>query len=179
MKITLKNKIETILFVMAEEVAISKLAENLEVTAEECLLELKKLEADYRKSSSVLRLVFKRDEVQLVVKAESASFLKTYFKIGKPEQLSPAMLEVLSIIAYKGPISKAGIEYIRGVNCRLILRKLAIKGLIEKKEQVVNSRIFLYEASLQLLKKLGILKLEDLPNYDKLTKKLGGASPIE
>ncbi len=179
MIITLKNKIEAVLFVTVEAIVISKLAENLKVTPEECLRELKKLGVDYKKNNSVLRLVFKEDEVQLVVDAKSASFLKAYFKMGKPVQLSSAMLEVLSIVAYKGPISRVRIEYIRGVNCRLILRKLAIKGLIEKKEQIANSRIFLYEASLQLLKKLGILRLEDLPNYDKLTKKLGGASPIE
>jgi len=169
-KIELKNKIETVLFLESDPVFISELAENLEATREDCLKGLKEIEENYKKNSSVLRLVFKEDEVQLVVTADLASFVKEYFKSGKPKQLSPAMLEVVSIIVYKGPIGRAWIEQVRGVNCGLILKKLAIKGLIDKKEKIDNSRIFVYEPSLKLLKKLGISRLEDLPNYGKLTK---------
>ncbi len=172
MEIELKNKIEAILFLTSEKVFISDLAKNLRATSEECLIELKKIEINYVENDSALRLVFKKNQVQLVTNPKLSLFLKTYFKKEKSEQLSLAMLEVLSIIAYKGPISKAQIEYIRGVNCSLILRKLAIKGFVEKKEQIENSRIFLYETSLQFLKKMGILRLEDLPSYDKLTKEL-------
>ncbi|MCK5080979.1 MAG: SMC-Scp complex subunit ScpB [Candidatus Moranbacteria bacterium] len=168
----MKNKIEAILFLEADPVFISKLAKNLEVTSKKCLTELKRVEDDYKKNDSSLRLVFKKDEVQLVVNPELSVFLKKYFKNDKTEQLSPAMLEVLSIVVYKGPIGKASIEHVRGVNCSLILRKLAIRGLIDRKEQVDNSRIFIYEPSLKLLKKLGVSRLEDLPDYGKLTKEL-------
>lgn len=172
MKIELKNKLEAILFLEADPVSIFKLTENLGITSSECSTKLKELERDYKKNNSTLRLVFKEGEVQLVIGSEFSFFVKDYFKSEKPEQLTPAMLEVLSVIAYKGPIGKAGIEQVRGVNCDLILRKLAIRGLIDKKEQVDNSRIFSYEPSLKLIKKLGISRLEDLPNYDKLTKEL-------
>lgn len=172
MSIKLKNKIEAILFLESDQIFIAKLAESLKVTFEKCLNELNKLESDYKKNDSALRLVFKKDEVQLVVNSELSFFIKKYFKNNKNEQLSPAMLEVLSIVLYKGPIGKVGIEHIRGVNCSLILRKLAIRGLLDRKEQIDNSRIFIYEPSLKLLKKLGISRLEDLPDYGKLTKEL-------
>jgi segregation and condensation protein B len=133
-------------------------------------MELEEIEKSYKKNNSSLRLVFKDNEVQLVVDADLASFLSEYFKSGKTEPLSPAMLEVLSVVVYKGPVSKSEIEHVRGVNSGLILRKLAIKGLIEKKERINNSRIFVYEPSLKLLKKLGISRLEEFPDYDKLTK---------
>jgi segregation and condensation protein B len=82
------------------------------------------------------------------------------------------MLEVLSIIIYKGPIGKVGIEKIRGVNSDLILRKLTIKGLIEKEEHIENSKIFIYKPSLKLFKKLGISRLENLSEYAKLSSEL-------
>jgi len=171
-KIELKNKLEAVLFLEIDPIFISKLAENLKITIEKCQEELIELEAIYRKNNSALSLVFKEDEVQLAVVPELAILLKNYFKNERSNNLSPAMLEVLSIIVYKGPISKANIEQIRGVNCNLILRKLAIRGLIEKKEQFKNSRIFIYEPSLMLVKKLGVSRLEDLPDYDKITKEL-------
>ena len=172
MKIELKNKIEAILFLEAEPVVISKLAENLKITVEECQKELENLETNYSSINSALSLVFKKDEVQLVAASKLAPFLKEYFKSEKSEQLSPAMLEVLSIIIYKGPIAKVFVEQIRGVNCDLILRKLTIRGLVDKVARLDNSRIFVYEPSLKLLKKLGISRLEDLPKYSKLSKEL-------
>jgi len=172
MSIKLENKIETILFLESEPVSIDDLAKKLGISQEDCLEELKKIKDNYRKNNSSFDLVFTKNEVQLVIKKDLAPFIKDYYKNDKTEQLSPAILEVLAIISYKSPISKAEIEYIRGVNCSSILRKLALRGLIEKKEKIANSRIFSYEPSLKLFKKLGILQLKDLPNYDKLTKDL-------
>lgn len=84
--------------------------------------------------------------------------------------MSGPALEVLAITAYRGPISTAGIDYIRGVNSRLIVRKLAMQGLIEREENPDDSRSFLYKTGLDFLKSAGLNKLEDLPDYDKLSK---------
>jgi segregation and condensation protein B len=169
--ITLNEKIEIILFLGSESVSVSDLANRLKIKKESCLEEIKKISQKYQRSEFVWELVFNEEQVQLVTKKRFSSFIKKYFdKKNQNSQLSPAMLEVLSIILYKNPISKIEIEKIRGINSDLVLRKLAIKGLIEKKEKVKKSGIFLYSPSLKLMKKLGIYRLENLPDYDKISK---------
>ncbi len=61
-------------------------------------------------------------------------------------------------------------DYIRGVNSQFILRNLLIRGLIERTDNKVDARIFLYKPSLTLLTYLGISKIEDLPEYDAIRK---------
>lgn len=179
MKNELKNKLEVILFLESEPVEIEELAGNLGVEKELCQKELESLKKDYEKNNSALDLVMTEDDVQLVTQKKLSAFIEKYYKQkNKTEQFSPAMLEVLSIVLYKTPIGKAGIEKIRGVDCGLMLRKLLIKGLIEKDEKIQNSKIFVYKPSLKLLKKLGISRLEDLPEYDKLSKELKNKANI-
>jgi segregation and condensation protein B len=73
----------------------------------------------------------------------------------------------LTIIAYRGPITKSEIEQIRGVNCSVILKNLMIKGLIESepnKEKMSDE----YNITVDFLKYLGINNAKELPNYEKL-----------
>lgn len=165
------NRIEAILFLETEPVEIKVLSKNLKIGEKECLEKLKKIAKKYQDLNLAWELVLNENQVQLAVNSKLSVFVKEYFnKKEKNEQFSPAMLEVLSIILYRGPIGKIGIEKIRGVNSDLILRKLTIRGLIERKEKIKNSEIFIYSPSLKLMKKLGISKLENLPDYDKLSR---------
>ncbi len=169
----LKNKLEAILFLESEPVKIDELVNSLSIEKQLCQKKLESLKNNYERNDSALDLVITKDEVQLVTRKKLSGFIEKYYKKkNKTEQFSPAMLEVLSIVLYKNPIGKAGIEKIRGVDCGLILRRLLIKGLIEKKEKTKSSRVFIYKPSLRLLKNLGVSKLEDLPGYDKLSKEL-------
>jgi segregation and condensation protein B len=87
------------------------------------------------------------------------------------EALSPAVSEVLAVVAYRGPLTRAQIEYIRGVNCCFTLRNLAMRGLVERKENPDDSRSYLYEISFDFLNSLGIKKVQELPEYEELIKK--------
>jgi len=91
------------------------------------------------------------------------NFIKEEFK----ENLSPASLETLSIIVYLGPLSRAEIDYYRGVNSSFILRSLLIRGLIERYSDPKRANVYLYVSSFDLLKYLGVSKKEDLPDYGK------------
>ena len=75
----------------------------------------------------------------------------------------------LSIILYKGPISKAEIDQIRGVNSSYILRNLLIRGLVERKNLSGKT---VYSETFDLMRYLGVAKKEDLPAYDKVIDKL-------
>jgi segregation and condensation protein B len=172
-KIKLRDKIETILFIEAISISISKIAKKLKITESECLKTLKELKNKYRKEQSIFDIIVINDSAQLVVKKELTFFVKDYFRqSGDSNSFSPAMLEVLSIIVYKNPIKKAEIEKIRGVNCSLILRKLLIIGFINQKKSDSNTESFVYTPSLKLFRKMGISRLEDLPDYDRLSKEL-------
>ena len=85
--------------------------------------------------------------------------------------LSSVALEVLAIIAYRGPITRSEIEEIRGANSSFILRNLAIRGLIERKENPLNNRSYIYEVSLDLIKSLGLKKITMLPNFEELSQR--------
>lgn len=173
MKIKLRDKIETILFIEAISISISEIAKKLKITESECLKILKELKNKYQKEQSIFDIIVINDSAQLVVKKELTFFVKDYFRqSGDSNSFSPAMLEVLSIIVYKNPVRKAEIEKIRGVNCSLILRKLLIIGLINQKKSDSNRESFVYTPSLKLFRKMGISRLEDLPDYDRLSKEL-------
>lgn len=167
----IKSIIESLLFTSGEPIKITKLA-KICVEHEECIEEaISSLSADYINNKSGLSLVRIKDTVQLVTKAENAKFIAEMMKSEIQENLSQASLEVLSVIAYRGPISRAEIEEIRGVNCSFTLRALAIRGLIEKIDNIEDTRRYLYNISFDFLKKIGIESVEKLPDWEILNKK--------
>ena len=81
--------------------------------------------------------------------------------------MTSAALETISIIAYAGPISRADIEYIRGVNSSFTIRNLLLRGLVERTIDPKRSNAYVYTASFDLIKRLGLSKVEELPDYAK------------
>ena len=79
-------------------------------------------------------------------------------------------MEVVSIIAYRGPISKTEIESIRGVNCSYTLRNLLLRGLIERSDNPRDGRGYVYSITFEFLKKLGVEDVKKLPDHDILSK---------
>ena len=88
------------------------------------------------------------------------------------EDLTPASLEALSIIAYLGPISRARLEYLRGVNSIVILRSLMIRGLVERFPDPAHPASFMYRGTFDLMKHLGIKEKEGVPDYEKFQELL-------
>lgn len=166
----LESVIESLLFVSGEAVKKSKLARAAEAELEEVEAALERLKEKYRVASSGLNLLSKGDEVQLATRPENSAFVEQLVKNELADSLSAASLEVLSIIAYRGPISKPEIEAIRGVNCNYTVRNLLMRGLIERTDNPNDSRGYLYGISFDFLKKLGIDGVEKLPQYDILSK---------
>jgi segregation and condensation protein B len=105
----------------------------------------------------------------MVTSPETSEFIKKYIKDETTGDLSRPSLETLTIIAYRGPISKTDLDRIRGVNCALILRNLLVRGLIESKDDKDSEEVF-YNASLEFLKFLGVNRVDELPDYEKLHK---------
>lgn len=162
----LKAIIESLLFVSAEPIKIKKLAKLCNRPIPEVENALMELQNEYRIRG--LRILKKSSKAQMVTAPETAQYTQKLIKSELQEDLSRASLETLAVIAYRGPISRVKIEDIRGVNSSFILRKLLIRGLIERIINPKSRRSFLYRISFDFLKRLGIEKVEDLPDYKNL-----------
>ncbi len=162
----LKSKIEALLFWKAEPLAIKKLAELVEADIDATKIAINELETSL--AGRGISIVRSDDEVMLGTAKECGELIEKIAKEERTRDLGKAGLETLSIILYQGPISRADIDYIRGVNSQFILRNLLIRGLVERVENPKDARSFLYKTSLDLLAHLGLSKIEDLPEYDKV-----------
>jgi segregation and condensation protein B len=160
--------LEALLFYYGEPIEIEKIARILNEPKdilEKILEEFEKsLEEDISRGICVL----KHDKtIELVTKKNFAFILRKIFEEEFDENITPAALETLSIIAYLGPISRGEIDYIRGVNSTFILRNLLIRGLILKKLRPGRKNTYEYVVSHDFLKHLGIKNIEELPDYEK------------
>ena len=158
--------IEAVLFAYGEPIQIKKIFKLLNAGEEEIKEALERLNQRYSEENRGLKLIFADEKVQLTTKPEFSPLLENFAKEEFKEDLTPAALETLSIIAYFGPISKAKIDYFRGVNSAFILRNLLMRGLIDRSEKSKEEG-YAYSLSFDALKHLGISKIEELPEYEK------------
>lgn len=166
----LVKQLEAILFYKAEPMKISHLADLLEVSIDTILTELDKLEEKLKDHG--IKLAKKDDQVALTTTEEASAIIEKYTKEEFNRELGKASIETLAIIAYKKSVSRAEIDYIRGVNSSFILRNLMIRGLIERVINETDSRGFLYRPTFDMLNYLGVSKLEDLPEFAEVAKEL-------
>ncbi len=166
----LEKQIEAILFWKGEPVAIKKLTQILNAKEEEISAALKNLETSL--SNRGISLIFKDDEVALTTSKETSELIEKLTKEELIKDLGKAGLETLSIIIYQGPVSRAEIDYIRGVQSTFILRNLMIRGLVEKVSNPKDQRSFLYKPTFELLTYLGITKIEEMPEFQKAKEEI-------
>ena len=191
---SLLAKIEAVLFAYGEPISIERLSKILsaqdgsasggQITTADLETALKDLEIELSRQERGIILIKNNGKIQLATKPELTSLLEDIIKQEFTEDLTPAALETLSIIAYASPISRADIEFIRGVNSSFTIRNLLLRGLIERTIDPKRANAYIYTASFDLIKRLGILKIEDLPDYEKykqMVKNLHEASlnPVE
>ena len=88
------------------------------------------------------------------------------------EELSPAGLEVLTLIAYLGPVPRSTVDYIRGVNSSFTLRNLVVRGLVERDPETSRGNLYAYRTTALFLRHLGLARAADLPEYDDYRAKL-------
>lgn len=166
----LDQKIEAILFFRGEPVKLKKLSEILNIGVDEVKEGIETLKN--RLQSGALTIVTKDDEVMLATRPEVAPIIENLVKEELTRDLGKAGLETLSIVIYKGPISRREIDYIRGVNSQFILRNLLVRGLVEKITDEKDERRFLYRPTFELLQSLGVSSISELPEYTKVQEEL-------
>ncbi|MBI2507306.1 MAG: SMC-Scp complex subunit ScpB [Candidatus Niyogibacteria bacterium] len=159
----LAKRIETILFIRGEPVAVEKLAKLL--GSDKTKIREAAEELDQKLIGTALTLVWSGDFVQLATRPAMAKDAEGLIKEEISREISSAAAETLAVISYRSPIMKSEIDYIRGVNSSYTLRGLLIRGLIERKTNPKDARTYIYQASIDFLKFLGISRIEDLPQY--------------
>jgi segregation and condensation protein B len=160
-------KIEAVLFSSTQPLAAKALAKAVGETVEAVQKALASLSARYDSKDSGIRLLQHDGRVQLVTAPECEPVVSSLQRDELEGELTKPSLDTLSVIAYRGPITKAELEQIRGVNCSLIIRNLLLRGLIEEQDRP-DFPTTVYVASFDFLRHLGLSKLQDLPNYQKL-----------
>jgi segregation and condensation protein B len=164
---SLKNKIESLLFISNKPFTSKRLSEVTKAKESEVKDELKKLIDEYNQKNGGVQVVKVGNKYQMSTSPESSDLVKNYIKEDVTGELTRPSLETLTIIAYRGPITKPEIEQIRGVNCSLILRNLMIRGLVEAQEDKKNMEIK-YNVTFDFMKYLGISDIKKLSDYEKL-----------
>jgi segregation and condensation protein B len=158
--------IESILFFKGTPVSISFLSKVLARKPEDIETALKYLDLKLKDRGLVLSRL--GDEVSLGTSPKASAFIETLIKEELSRDLGKAGLETLSIVIYRGPISRAEIDYIRGVNSSFILRNLLIRDLIEKVKNPKDQRVALYSPTMKLLSYLGIKSINEMPQFEEV-----------
>lgn len=164
---TLKDTIESVLFIAGRPLTAAKLANLLELDKQQIIDALQALEDDYRTRNGGVAFLRHGDEVQLVTPVEAAPVVQKFLKDETTGELTKPALETLTIIAYRGPITKSDLEKVRGVNCTLILRNLMMRGLVTAEDDK-KRLVTYYQLSVDCLRFLGLTRVEELPSYESL-----------
>ena len=164
----LKSAIESVLFVYGEPMSAEKLAKICHVSKSEIQAALEALRGEYKGRGIVI--LEKDGQFQLGTNPQNADIIKELTKSEFSEELTKAGLETLTIVAYKGPLTRAQIEFVRGVNSSFTLRNLLLRGLVERIDNPKDLRSYLYRISFDFLKHFGFIKIEELPGYEEFKK---------
>lgn len=159
--------LEALLFAHGDPLEVKKIALLLEAGEQDVHDAVATLAGHLAHADRGLMLVCQESRVQLVTKPTFSSLVEHLVKDEFEEKLTPAALETLSLIAYLGPISRARVDYLRGVNSSYSVRNLLMRGLVERISDPQTPHVTAYRASFDLLKHLGVSSIEDLPDYKK------------
>lgn len=168
---TLLPILESLLLISGEPLSYARLAKIVGVEENQVREAANLLTESYAKSTERgIMIIENNNQLLLATKPEYAEYIEALTKSTLQENLSKAGLEVLSIIAYRSPITKAEIEAIRGVNCSFTVRNLLLRDLIEREGNPEDSRGHIYRPSFRFLETLGIRSVADLPEYAVLSQ---------
>ena len=161
--------IEGILFASGEPVAIDRICMATDMDRPTVELVLQKLADYYAYERRGMRLLKMDDSYQLCSAPEYGDIIRRAFEVRKPAKLSQPALEVLTIIAYYQPTTRAYVDQIRGVDSAYTVGLLLNRGLIEEAGRLqVPGRPHLYRTTKKFLRAFHLTSLDDLPEMPDL-----------
>ncbi len=166
----LEAAIEGVLFYKSEPVTVSELARVCEAGVEDIKASLQILETQLQARG--IALARAGDSVELLTASGLAPLIEKMRKEEQRRDIGKAGAETLAIVAYSDSVTRAEIDFVRGVNSTFILRNLLMRGLIERIENPHDKRSFAYRPTIELYAHLGITKKEDLPEYKEIMEEI-------
>lgn len=156
--------IEAILFTMGESVELEKIAAAVELGVDETRTYIRALQEKYAGEEHGVQIIELEGAYQMCTKNEMYEYLIRIAKQPKKRVLTDVLLETLSIIAYKQPITKAEIEKIRGVSCDHAVSKLVEYNLVNEVGRLdAPGRPMLFGTTEEFLRSFGVQSIDDLP----------------
>ena len=156
--------IEAILFASGTPVEIDRIVRALELdtaTVTKCIDELIEM---YNVPNKGLKIIRLNKNIQMCTNKEYGAYVRKVMDMKKNTPLSQAAMEVLAVVAYNQPVTKAFVEQIRGVDCSGVIGSLCLKGLIEEKGRLeLPGRPLLYGTTDHFLRCFSIENLDGLP----------------
>lgn len=168
--------IQALLFTSGETWRFSELTETLKLKADEVASALSEL--DEQLKDQAITLLIHNESVTLVTRPELAEFLRAMETEELSKEFSKGAIETLALIAYRGPISKSDIDYIRGVNSQFMLRNLFMRGMIEKQSSS-RDRGAQYVISADALRYLGVSNPDQLPEFNEFFTEIQKRIPVD
>ena len=163
-------KLEGVLFYKAEPLLKTDVLELLGCAAEELEVSVQALRV--RLENGGVRLLETGTHIGLVTAPELSEFLETIRRDELKRDIGKAGAETLSIVLYRGPITRSEVDFIRGVNSSFILRNLMVRGLVQRDTDPSDQRALRYSATPALLTHLGVTSREELPGYQTILNEL-------
>jgi len=169
----LKYAIEGILFAAGESVKASMLAVALDKNVDEVEKAVEELKEEYNENHRGFTIIDIDEGYQICSRPEYYTYIQEILGEQRRQALSNAAMETLAIIAYKQPVTRSGVEYVRGVNSDGSVNRLVERGLVEEVGRMdAPGRPILYGTTKNFLRCFGLSGLAELPEIDleKLTK---------
>lgn len=164
-----KTVIESILFTMGNSVELEKIAAAIELDQNETKRLIDELAEEYKAENRGMRIIELEESYQMCTNQNTYEYLIRIAKQPKKHVLTDVLLETLSIIAYKQPVTKAEIEKIRGVSCDHAVSKLVEYNLVmELGRMDAPGRPMLFGTTEEFLRSFGIHSLDELPEMSTL-----------
>lgn len=171
---------EAILFANGGSVEVDKIAEAIELSAKDTEKILNQLIDDYNNAERGITIIKLGKAYQMVSRKEYAPQIRTVMDLKRNTPLSQAALEVLAVVAYNQPVTKAFVEQVRGVDCSGVLGSLTGKGLVEEKGRLeLPGRPLLYGTTENFLRCFNLEGLEALPPLPESEESTDGAEASE
>ncbi len=166
MKINKLNAaIEAILFSSGEPVETEKIAQALEVNSDTVNKLVDNLSIQYDERQSGLQIIKLGDKYQMITRSDFSDYVRSVLEVKKNAPLSQAAFEVLAVVAYNQPVTKAFVEQVRGVDCSGVVNTLCQKGLLEEKGRLdLPGRPLLYGTTDEFLRCFSVSSLDELPS---------------
>lgn len=156
--------LEAVLFTMGDSVEVARLAEVIEEDVKKTKSILEGMKARYEEEGRGIMLIELEDSVQLCTKPDMYEYLVKIASTPRKYVLTDTLMETLSIIAYKQPITKLQIEKIRGVSCDHAVNRLVEFGLVSEVGRMdAPGRPLLFGTTEEFLRSFGVKSLEELP----------------